>query len=212
MVTPFQTDQTQHGSILALLKSSTREEHESIERHLDFFSKVKNVPAYRSFLAKFLGYFEPLEAAVRQCPALHLTVPDLPSRMRSSLLELDLINLGLHPKAIQALPRCKRMPAIHNSAEALGCLYVAEGSTLGGQMLARHIEGVGGIPTGTSNFFRSHGEGTGTMWKQFGAYLESYARENPDQSTVMCASARQTFRCLAEWMAAPECNAGVAHV
>jgi heme oxygenase len=51
----------------------------------------------------------------------------------------DLATLGLDDGAIAALPRCTSLPQPSSAAGLLGCLYVREGATLGGAVLAARV-------------------------------------------------------------------------
>lgn len=71
--------------------------------------------------------------------------------------------------------------------QLLGALYVAEGSTLGGRVIAgalRRTPGLGGL---TSRFFGGYGEQTGPLWKLFGAWLIQRA-DNHDEEIVEAAN------------------------
>ena len=51
---------------------------------------------------------------------------------------------------------------MRDDATLLGAMYVMEGSTLGGQLIARHVELVLGLTAGQGNaHFRGHNERTG---------------------------------------------------
>jgi heme oxygenase (biliverdin-IX-beta and delta-forming) len=54
------------------------------------------------------------------------------------------------------------VPEMTSAADLLGAMYVMEGSTLGGQLIARHVELVLGLTAGQGNaHFRGHNERTG---------------------------------------------------
>jgi heme oxygenase len=50
---------------------------------------------------------------------------------------------------------------------AVGCLYVLEGATLGGQFISRHLATLGIGPANGGLFFHGYGAKTGEMWKSF---------------------------------------------
>ena len=80
----------------------------------------------------------------------------------------------------------------------LGRMYVMEGSTLGGQYIARHVEDTLGLEQGEGNsFFRGYGEQTGERWREFKALLEAL----PDAETdTVIASAKNMFRLFGQAM------------
>jgi heme oxygenase (biliverdin-IX-beta and delta-forming) len=73
-----------------------------------------------------------------------------------------------------------------------------EGSTLGGQLLARHVEEHLGLAEGAGDsYFRGYGEATGERWRQFKSFLEELPDEEAD---TVVASARNMFALFAEAM------------
>ena len=90
--------------------------------------------------------------------------PALAARSRTQLLVRDLAWFGT------AIPGddFPQLPAMNDLPQLLGSMYVLEGSTLGGQLIARHVEKTLHLTGGNGNaFFRGHGERTGPLWKEF---------------------------------------------
>ena len=70
-------------------------------------------------------------------------------------------------------------------AEGIGCLYVLEGSTLGGQFILRALqERLGLSPDREARFFASYGKHVGSMWKSFGSFAEQYAATHPADLSI----------------------------
>jgi heme oxygenase (biliverdin-IX-beta and delta-forming) len=70
-------------------------------------------------------------------------------------------------------------------------MYVMEGSTLGGQYIARHVEKTLHFTPGQGNaYFRGYSERTGELWREFKSLLT--ALPETDSDTVI-ASAKATF-------------------
>jgi len=190
------------NSLLAALKQGTREEHVAIERQLRLMVPGVTLDDYRDYLSRMLGYCEPLEAALAALDALPDEVPDFERRRKAGAAARDLCDLGAVAADVAALPRCADLPPLGSVARGLGCLYVLEGSTLGGQIIARHLElrlGVG--PQRGGSFVRSYGPDVGPMWRAFGVGLEAYAARAPDLRDAVVAAARDTFVTLGRWLA-----------
>ncbi len=86
--------------------------------------------------------------------------------------------------------------------QALGCLYVLEGSTLGGQVVTRYLAGVPSMEDVTwFSFFSSYGAEVGPMWQEFGEFLTVHARGD-DEAIVRAAC--ETFTTLACWLRCEE--------
>src|SRR5580693_9409415 len=91
------------------------------------------------------------------------------------------------------------LPELRDAASLLGAMYVMEGSTLGGQLIARHVELVLGLTAGQGNaYFRGHNERTGQLWKEFCHALRTNV---PDSETdAVIAAAKAMFGVFGSWM------------
>jgi heme oxygenase len=187
-------------SLLVRLRTITRAAHQSLETQIGIVSAITDLTAYRQLLERLLGFFQPLERRLCAVPALRAVVSDLDSRMRGSLLEADLAELGLSNFELRELPRCSDLPSSVGVGRALGSLYVLEGSTLGGQVIAREIAARSAPAARACRFFRSDGDDVGARWKQFATAMERYADDRPSEAAVICESALQTFERLGAWM------------
>ena len=74
-----------------------------------------------------------------------------------------------------------------------------EGSTLGGQTIARHVERVLELNAGQGDsYFRGHGENTGRMWKEFCQVQQTRV---PDRETgAVVEAAKAMFQVFGSWM------------
>ena len=132
-------------------------------------------------------------------------LPLLRGRRRATLLAQDLRAMGASiPTSDNALSE-GRMEASDVPSDPrsifLGRMYVMEGSTLGGQYIARHVEETLGIRPGEGNsYFRGYGDATGERWREFREVLKAL----PDTETdTVIASAREMFAIFGEAMRAP---------
>ena len=94
---------------------------------------------YRRLLARFYGFYTPAETSLCGVTNLQSALTDWPKRRKIEWLVKDLSALGFTGQQVADLPLCSHLPALPGTAEALGCLYVLEGSTLGGQIIGRHL-------------------------------------------------------------------------
>jgi len=161
-----------------------------------------SLPDYRRLLARFYGFYVPLEARLVVWSRAEGRGIDYAERVKAPDLERDLIALGETAETIAQLPRCAALPALTTEADGLGCLYVVEGSTLGGQAITRQLQkSLGLSPESGAAFFNGYGAETGARWKAFGFRLEeAAARLEQDDSIV--AGANETFRTLGDWLMA----------
>ncbi|MBI0534900.1 biliverdin-producing heme oxygenase [Roseomonas sp. KE2513] len=175
------------GSLRELLRDGTRAEHERLDTGLDLTAPGMTVEGYRRVLERFHGFWagwEPRVAAELGDEAL------LAPRRRLHLLRDDLRALGTEPEGLPACPP----PPIHGRAEAMGSLYVMEGSTLGGRVILKRLDGLG-LPPGSCRYFAGYGDGTGAMWMSFLQRLEAEA-----DAPAVLRGARATFATLGGWM------------
>jgi heme oxygenase len=188
--------------ILVKLKHGTRAEHERIECAVPLLSDSLDRVTYDRYLEKLLGFHEPLEHALALHPWQQVGI-DFEARRKTELLLRDLRYLGYSEAALAAVARCTALPPLPDLPAALGCLYVLEGSTLGGQILSRHVtRQLGLAPAAGCAFLASYGKAVGPMWRTFGERLAAFPC---DEATAdrMVESARATFRALEHWLTAP---------
>jgi heme oxygenase len=164
---------------------------------------------YRHLLARMYGYYQPLESALFVWPEWQQPAAagfDLARRHKLPLLTADLRTLGLSSSDLHALPRCTNLPDLTSFAHALGCMYVLEGATLGGQGISRHLrQQLGLTPDSGTAFFASYRADVGRMWKAFVALLNDYPA-TPQQHEAMLSAACQTFATLDSWLTAAHRN------
>jgi heme oxygenase len=186
--------------ILQRLKHETRTEHLRIETRLDLLDESVTLARYDALLQRFYGFYAPLEARLLSRPEWAQIGFDAAARAKVPLLQRDLERRGVSTQEIHDLARCHKLPDVRAFARSLGSLYVLEGATLGGQILARHFARVLELHAGNgAAFFASYGENIGPMWREFGALLCAQAT-SPPVETQMIEAARETFVRLEAWL------------
>ena len=119
----------------------------------------------------------------------------LAARRRTDLLKRDLAWFG---KTVQEDSR-PRLPEMKDLPALLGAMYVMEGSTLGGQFIARHVEAALHLTEGQGDaYFRGHGNQTGPMWKEFCDILKTKVPDADTEAVVL--SAKAMFAVFGSWM------------
>lgn len=190
-------DTTKRSSAHAQLRSATRDQHARIESELDLLSDNLSRERYRAVLGAFLGFYAPLEERLTARDfALASSVP-FPLCERAPALRADLIALGAAPHELGAIPRCPYVPAIETVPQLAGCLYVIEGASLGGQIVARAVSRRFGYRRDNgAGFFAS--ASPRTRWPRVLAWLETVAAREPDREATV-AAARAAFDALSRW-------------
>ena len=186
---------------LLRLKRETSPQHTAIERQIDLRHVCGSRSAYTQHLARLYGFYRPLEKALWRTSAVREA--GLGEERRKTPLLLDDLR-ALRAAPLAALPLCEALPPVAEDAQALGCLYVLEGASLGGRVITRLVRERLGIGPGDGGaFFHGYGEATGAMWDSFRASLDAYAR-SPERQEAVIGAARATFDALGAWLAAGE--------
>lgn len=178
------------------IKSYTKPEHASLEKHLIGIIKgIRTVQQYIDLLRMFYGFYQALEVDMEQ----YLTqehIPDIKQRRKADALLQDIRELG----GEQPLQTTIEIPVINSYASALGAAYVLEGSTLGGVIIAKMIKTqLPDIPASKGfSFFTCYGEDALNMWKKFRTYL--LALTNKEDQDVTAETARKTFLTFKVWI------------
>ena len=188
---------TATDGVLGRLRTETRHEHDAIVGVLDIMAPDLGLAVYRHQLARFYGFYQPLEAALASLVDWSQLKLDFDGRRKSHLLAADLDQLGID--AVGTLPMCSVLPPVTSVAAGFGSLYVLEGATLGGQLISRHVKQTLGLDVlDGARFFNCYGERTGMMWKTFRSALVAFAVTPAAQDEVV-ASASATFKTLRYW-------------
>lgn len=193
--------------VLALLRDKTRCSHERVERSVNLPLRLQTMDGYRALLARFYGYYAPIEEQLAQVFPTGWQRLDFVQRIKSPLLSRDLQSLGLDSAMLQTLPACHTLPNVTHVDQALGCMYVLEGATLGGQIIRRLVQQRLGLDVEAGcAFFSSYGDQVGEMWTRFCGVLTEHAQGRPEREESIVAAASETFDTLDRWIGAtPGC-------
>ena len=187
-------------TLSAQLRAETMDEHREVERKSGLPGVITSLALYRACLGSFYRLYLPLEALLMTFPEWNDLGIELPKLAHSPRLARDLQALGVMPLQLQSAPPLS-LPVLPNFSNALGALYVLEGSTLGSQIILRHLQQVlGPEMAGADSFFCGHGAQTGAMWQAFRTSLDGYGEQHPTHSRDVIQGAKATFLSLAGWM------------
>jgi heme oxygenase len=125
-------------TLLERLKIETRPAHDRIEAAIDLDRRIASRDAYRDLLISlFTASTRPGKVDAAEVAHDRTFFRD---RCKTELLPMDLAALGLEPDEIEALPQCRPLMPLPAPEAVLGSMYVVEGSTLGGTIIAREVE------------------------------------------------------------------------
>ncbi len=183
------------------LRAETSGHHDAIENAKRFSrlgSDDFSLPEYVGILEKFFGFYKPLEELFRQHPDV-LDALDYERRFKLPLLKRDLLHLGHTEESLESIEICRSLPRVDTRAQALGCIYVMEGSTHGSQFIAKRLLEKLPLQDGGLSFYEGYGKDTMPQWKTFKAYLDETVDKDAEGNDVVAAAA-QTFEALHRWM------------
>lgn len=166
--TPMTTELLERPLLSKRLKHETNSEHERMHRLMEHGAPFSSRDAYARFLAAQFLFQSDVEHLFND-PAVRAAVPDLDCRGRKQASLDDLRDLGHDAPAEEALASLDvKMP------EALGWLYVSEGSTLGAALLLKEAQACLGLSAefGARNLAAYPG-GRAPVWRRFVAALDN---------------------------------------
>jgi len=180
------------------LKEATLSNHQQTEKQLILRMKaMRSIDAYVSLLQMFYSYFGGLEQQINSFIG-EKEMADYSQRRKADAIAADIKTLG---GTVPALADSSELPAIDTLPKAFGALYVIEGSTLGGKIIAgmmrQHFtfNGNEGL-----SFFSGYGDNTDAMWTSFKTKLNAIASTAENRQEITEA-ANQTFEKFGEWIA-----------
>jgi heme oxygenase len=130
------------GRLRDSLRRATAPQHERLERNprlAQLAAGALDLADYRDLLLAKLGFYRPVERALAGAvdwPALGVPLPGHTARLIA-----DLADQGCTDADLAEFPDCPAVPTIATLWQAIGCRYVLEGASLGGQLIARALRG-----------------------------------------------------------------------
>ncbi|SIQ73769.1 Heme oxygenase [Chryseobacterium sp. RU37D] len=173
------------------LKKNTAEYHSAAEKLFNsekIFNKTFTLEDYKKIIrSNYLMLLHSENKIFSTLAQKYTEKLQLNTRKKLPLIEKDLESLHLtNRKADQELE-------FNNENEALGAMYVIEGSTLGGNVIAKQLYKTEGFDEVAFNFFRCYQENTGTMWEKFKEVLDTDIKEENYDEVLFGAKKLYTF-------------------
>lgn len=168
-------------SVLSDLRMATRGLHEALESRFDAIAELSDDLRRPLAIQRYAQFYTSAHAALHT----FLThVQDLSFAVRARSW------LTLRP-FVAADPGFG-LTRPETCAEALGALYVVEGSTLGGRVIQRTLTSRG-ISDIRLNFLDPYGEDTGQMWRGLVQVIEKTGAKGPAERQAICRGAVRGF-------------------
>jgi heme oxygenase (biliverdin-IX-beta and delta-forming) len=196
---PLPPDRRGEGDVLRMLRTGTAAEHADLERSLDLLDPALERARLTGVLGRMHGFWQAAEAGLDAWAARFPADAEQVSwdhRRRAGLFAADLAVLGV--REATAGPE---LPAPAGTDEALGRLYVLEGSTLGGTFISRHLATLPTLGPGARvGAFSPYGTETGAMWHAYRRVTRERVAAGGDADRLVGAAVT-TFGALATWVA-----------
>ncbi|HEU0032331.1 MAG TPA: biliverdin-producing heme oxygenase [Kofleriaceae bacterium] len=187
--------------VLRRLKAETAALHREAETYVHVLDPTATLAEYRTYLRRMHGYHDPVERRLATHAGLVGAGFDPARCEKARWLEHDLDAL------LDPAPRttCHAIPAIADTATAIGVAYVLEGSMLGGRyVLSKLPPAIAEVRGRATRFLEGYGTETAARWRTFGEIVERVIEHAPDadaRTDAAIAGARATFRTLIDWLA-----------
>jgi heme oxygenase len=170
---------------LQRLKVSTTAEHDRLDQRIMRARPFESRERYALFLRLQYDFHAQVDGAYHD-DRLNALLPGLVERTRFHQVSQDLEDLGIRPAPLALRP-------LLHLPEALGWLYVAEGSNLGGALLFKEAAKLGLDETFGARHLAPHSEGRGLNWRRFKSDVDAI-QLTPDEDARVVAGAQAAFR------------------
>jgi len=170
------------------LRAGTGDMHERLDRQINAASAFDNISAYGRFV-QMQWVFHAEIAPLYADPALQAALPGLAARQRLALVAGDMTDLDLAPIVE---PDARFSAGRIDTAEALGWLYVAEGSNMGAALLRKAVARFGLSDGHGGRHLTPAAEGPAAQWRKFVAALDTVDLDDTGEERAL-QGARAAF-------------------
>ena len=183
-----------------VLKQATANAHAALEQASLLADPGLTIQGYALYLERMWGYCVEIEPRLIESPELSVSLAcSMNERRKLQWLESDLHYFSGGSVRLDRLPRCNFVPPVHSLASAIGCAYVLEGATLGGQILYRRFARRWGLSeAGGARYVYGYGERTARMWQQFTGAINAIRLDSRGEAECISA-ASSTFSTIHGW-------------
>ncbi|MGY2050346.1 biliverdin-producing heme oxygenase [Methylobacterium sp. JK268] len=186
------TDPAPDALLSLRLRAETQGAHARVEALSGLPGTIRSRADYAACLAALLSVWGPIEGDLARWPDWTALGLDPLARARGPLLAADLADLAAGPAPAVALAPSTAF------AEALGRLYVLEGSALGGKLILADLRARSDLDLGAATrFFGGHGRAAGRLWAELRAALDAFGARHPEEAAAVIRGAQDAFAAFA---------------
>lgn len=182
-----------------VLKEQTRKTHDAAESNFDFKAITQSRDLYITALKTMYGFYKPIEKTLLDYELFFAPLGiNLKERLKTPLIKRDLNYLGVSEAELGDIEFCPTLPNVSDFYRAMGCLYVLEGSTLGGQIIAKELVKSGLSKDGEGKaYYDPYENRTMPMFLQL---KEALNKLPDDKESVVLEAAQETFKSFGSWL------------
>ncbi|TRW25828.1 biliverdin-producing heme oxygenase [Flavobacterium zepuense] len=176
-------------AFLEKLRLATTQSHTNLEA-LPVSVSIMNPAVTNTEYALYLNLMHDVvkDAEENIFPLVHNTLPELDVHPKAQFITADLATLGFAPKADDVKPLSGELTDT-SVAFALGVMYVIEGSSLGGRVILKNINGaLGHNEDCGARYFAGYGGQTGSHWKSFLGQLIQYENNTKSEDEIIAGA------------------------
>jgi len=177
-------------AFLEKLRAATTDSHTGLEA-LPVSVSIMNPAVTNKEYALYLGLMHDVvkDAEENIFPVVYKNVDGLDVHPKAQFIEADLKTLGVvKTESLKPLTQNLNAAAI-TPAFAFGVMYVIEGSSLGGRVILKNINGaLGHDAENGAAYFSGYGAQTGSHWKAFLGALIQYEEANNCEDEIIAGA------------------------
>ena len=183
------------------LRDATAPLHKQLDQQpllAALLGKEQPLAHYQQLLGTYYSLYHQLESSIKAYTAQQPIDFDYQTRYKADFLRQDLAYWQITPEPFS----CQvTLPDISSLGQLLGVLYVLEGSSLGANFIAQHLQQSYGYSHSSGcRFFSAYGEQTQSHWQSFISYLNSFS-DQTDIATQAIETACLSFACFNQALA-----------
>jgi len=178
------------------LRASTADCHKQLELNnlsQALLSNSVNKTIYCSYLIQLYSFLKGFEQYVY--PELERYFFNIKDRKKALFIEEDLKTIDISIDGRNLLEEAFFRKTYSDIFLAAGALYVLEGSTLGGQIIVKHLQKAMPAGFGNAAYFSGYQQKTGSMWKEFLNELTALPQSVLEEEKII-SGAIATFKIL----------------
>lgn len=180
-----------------LLRNATHKQHVKLNHHpmlISLMQPAYPLVRYLQLLNAYFYIYKIFEDKITSFLEAEICTFSYASRYKLPWLQQSLATFHESTLSLNDTPPMQiTLPAIENLGQLIGVLYVIEGSTLGGQHIAKYLSNsFGYLGDDGVRFFEGYGEKTSSNWQEFLLFADSISH-HPEYCAAAEHSAELTF-------------------